>query len=348
VLGLIGLVVGGAGAWGAVLHWVADSLTWPDYASRVGILTVICAMLALYGGWQYYRALSQFERQVQRLLAERRHAAEVFVVASREARRLELLYEGVGDWAHVIGWMLHEPWAPEKPVGDKIDVDMGDLPASVAIAMPAPDTADLPTGLKHDAIATLCNRGWVRQLFDDVVAVIEDRRSHHDADGGHLPADLDAGVTNNGARRQLMDAVASSEPRMSLARLARARVADGIANGAIELPAREVVRLGDYAAREPMSDAQFFKGALGPATPFVGDLWTDQGMQDRCNLVAQSRAWIPAIRADDNGAVETRASLGDSGVRVDVSRPCAPVQIALFDARIRAVRPKAVASEGWV
>jgi hypothetical protein len=97
-----------------------------------------------------------------------------------------------------------------------------------------------------------------------------------------------------------------------------------------------------------ISDAQFFKGALGPATPFVEDLWTDQGMQDRCHLVARSLAWIPASRVDKRGAVETRASLGDAGVRVDISRPCTPVQIALFDARIRAVRPKVVASEGWV
>ena len=52
---------------------ITDSLDWPDYGRWAGILIVICTMLALYGGWQYYRALSQFERQVQRLLADRRH-----------------------------------------------------------------------------------------------------------------------------------------------------------------------------------------------------------------------------------------------------------------------------------
>ena len=346
---LIGLGLLGAGVWASVLHWMTASLTWPGFGRGLGVLLVVCTVLALYGGWQYYRALSHFERQLQRLLAERRHAGEVFVVASREARRLGLLYEGVRDWAQVIGWVLHEPWATEASVDHELELDMDDLPASVAIAVHARDAGHVPTALKHDAISILCNRGWIRQIFDDVVAASQDRRGHRGSHMGHLPADLDAGVTNHGARRQLMDAVASRDLRVRLAGLARARVAAGIADGVLELPVREVVRLGDYASIEPISDEQFFHGALGPATPFVEQLWTDQGMQDRCNLVARSVAWIPASRAaDDGGAVETRRSVGDSSVRVDISRPCTPAQIRLFGPRVRAVRPIVVASEGWV
>lgn len=346
---IVGVLCLGAGLWAARLDWATPSLTWPRFARGISLLLLLCAAIALFGGWVYYKALSRFERQIQLLLERRRHASEVFVVASREARRLELLYGGVRDWAEIIGWLLHEPWIPSGTPTEGVQVEVADLPASVAIAVPAASTSDLPIGLTQQAVSVLCSRGWTTQLFDDVVAATEDRRARRNGDQGHLPADLDAGVTNSGARQQLIRDVASPDLRRSLADPARERVAAGIANGAIELPARDVVRLGDYAAVEPISDTQFYAGALGPATPFVSDLWSDQGMQERCHVVARSLAWIPTTRADGDGRVETRASAGDCSVRVDISRSCVPAQLALFEPRGREERPSTIDPVGgWV
>ena len=135
---------------------------------------------------------------------------------------------------------------------------------------------------------------------------------------------------------------------MRLAAQARARVA-GVLLGDLSFRLVRWYALATTPRSSPSPTRSSYAGALGPATPFVADIWTDQGMQDRCNTVARSVAWLPAIRDDGDGRVETQPSAGDSSVRVDISRPChsAP-QIALFEPGVRAVRPRLVASEGWV
>ncbi len=147
----------------------------------------------------------------------------------------------------------------------------------------------------------------------------------------------------------MVSAVASDELRATLADVARQRVSDAVGDGTLKLPVRRVVRLGDYASPDPMSDEEFFRGALGPATPFVEELWTPQGMHDRRHLASRSVAWMPVSRAEDGGSVEVRDSAGDASVRVDVSPSCDPAQIGLLRAAPRVARPRAVVSgEKWL
>jgi hypothetical protein len=341
------LMTVGAGVWAMVSYEVTDSLTLTGFLRGLGILLLIDVVVALLGGWQYYRALSRFEQELQTRLVERRHAAEVFVAAAREARRLRMLQQGVKDWTDVIGWVIHRPWATEEVVTEGVAVHADTLPASVAVAAPAPEESAIPRALIREAVAALCRRGWVRQLFGELMASMPDADAGA-GERGYLAADLDSGLTSDGPRTRLAQAVASDALRAALARVARRRVAAAVADGSLRLPSRQVVRLGRYACPEPLSDEAFFARAEEAATPFVGELWAAEGMNSGRHLAVSSPLWMPPGRQRRSHA-DVRESTGDASMRVDISGTCQPADLALFAANQRVVEAKVhKIGAGWV
>jgi hypothetical protein len=288
-------------------------------------------IIELFGGFVYYRALRRFEWDVTSLMASRQQAAETYVVAQRESRRLRLLYEGLLDWSEVIGWLVHEPWVAREHAGwiGKLEVD--DLPASVALATPADPTEALTPSLVRQAVGKLCVRGWSTKLFDDALNHMAAQTHTPQQDSGHIPADMDSGVARTGPRRSLLEAVASPELRMCLARDAEARIHKRVSDRSVTLPVRSVQRIGKYASADALSDTEFFAGALGPQTPFIEDCWTDEACVNRIHLVDKAVAWLPASRGMVNQKVEIRLTAGDCAIRVDYSARCQPSDIALFD-----------------
>ena len=106
-------------------------LNWPNIVRFV----VIVLLLLVITGTYYFQQLRAYEWRVLQRLHTITVAGDEYVVARQQARRWELMYQGLMDWAAVLAEILHRPWAVHE-VGDEVQGDYGHLPAAVAVAQP--------------------------------------------------------------------------------------------------------------------------------------------------------------------------------------------------------------------
>ena len=280
-----------------------------------------------WGGWKYYRALSRYEWKVRNALAERRHAADTFVVASRESERLATLESGLQEWAVAIGSLLHRPWLVPEPEEFGVDVDPDQLPASVALASVESDAEILPRQLVESCVREICVPGWTSNIYDQMNQLLVDEQNvEQDARRDRIVQQPDAIATF----------VARGATRTAVAKQMGRKVHDLIADRRLVIPPRMVKRLGRYAGPDAMEDDEFFEGALGPQTPFVAEIWTDSGRVAGRNRVERSAVWLPPMRSvgarrQTPAPIKMHRSSADTGIRVDFSVECQPSDVKLFE-----------------
>lgn len=313
---------------------------WRYLTERSGLVwTLSCAMTTLVvalmaialANHGFFRAVRRHERGVQMLLAQRRRAAEAYVTSRREAQRLSAIYGSLLDWAEIIGWVLHRPWAPQPQETKSLsDEGLAGLPAAVAVARPDQSTADLPARNVATAAAELCSPGWSTRLFNQVTAMYEDR-DDVDKDGGYLAADLDTLDSPQSPRRQLLELMKDGSGPRHLTERAHYSIRAALAGGRVDLPPRWVQRLGRFSDNVERQDVDFFAATTRPAIPFVDDTWTPRGLHRRRHLPEAVSAWLPqGVRASKDG-LRVLPAQGDIAVRVDVSRICVPSDLTLFE-----------------
>jgi hypothetical protein len=61
----------------------------------------------------FFMAVHHYELKVQEEFASRRQTMELYVVAQRETRRLQLLASRLNEWTEIISSALHRPWTPQ-------------------------------------------------------------------------------------------------------------------------------------------------------------------------------------------------------------------------------------------
>ena len=83
----------------------------------------------------YYRANRRYLWAVQSAADARVRASEDVVHTGQEAARLRHLDTALGDWADIIGWVLHHPHAGVDDLKRDMDASVVEtLPAAFAIA----------------------------------------------------------------------------------------------------------------------------------------------------------------------------------------------------------------------
>ncbi|HEY8720199.1 hypothetical protein [Pengzhenrongella sp.] len=328
VLG-VGVVVFSAALW----YWPyrQDHMSASDLVKTIEWMLIIALALGVFFNHVYYKAVRHFEWQVQHELARRRETAERFVVANREARRLQLLGSAFNEWAEIIGSVLHRPWnaQPAGVHGPALET-LTHLPAAVAVAVPPDKVLEVSPVVRARAIEVLTSRGWANRAFDSGVDAYE-AHVRLAREGGHLSADLDTLTSPTSPRGLLWDFFYAGRAAEYATSRARTRIEMALAQGELELPPRAVRRTGEYTDGATVSDVAYFGGALFPAIQFVDDIWTGAGLMREKNVPDKSVAWMPSeAGAKRVGSVDHRLATGDVAVRIDLSRRCDVSDLVVF------------------
>jgi hypothetical protein len=328
--------------WTALLAtWVALTLYagWRFVTDQAGLdwtLSFTAATLGLafaaiaLANHGFFRAVRRHERAVQLLLAQRRRGAEAYVASRRESQRLTAIYTFLLDWAEIIAWVTHRPWAPQRQENESLsDEGLAGLPAAVAVARSRESSADLPVRNVTAAVSELCSPGWSARLFSDLAAMHEDEADIEDV-RGYLSADLDTADSPQSPRRQLLVLMKDGHGQRHLTERAHQAIRAAVSDGRVDLPLRRVHRLGRFRDNTEHQDTEFFAAMSRAAIPFVDDIWTADGLHRRRHLPKSVRVWLPHGVQAPRGGLTVLESHGDIAVRVDVSPVCAPGDLTLF------------------
>lgn len=310
---------------------LAGLMTQDQMWLAIGATALVLLVIGVLLNHRYYRAVRHFLWMVEEALAHRRRTAESYIVARRESRRLAVLTSRFNEWAEIIGTVLHRPWQQAPPAPPQIPVDrLEELPAAVAVAVPSVQEAHVKPVVLVRAIQVLSAPGWATQNFDHAIDAYE-RHVRHARDGGHLAADLDTLDSDTSPLRLLWAFFVEGDAGRFAAQAARERVSEAVAAGALELPPTQVVRKGAYAEGGPVQEAEFLQGVVGPATPFVKDMWTPSGLVAERQIPVRSLVWLRGGPGGGKAAAfERRPASGDVAMRVDLSSRCTPDDLALF------------------
>lgn len=314
-------------------HWQYEQerMTPSELTKSLAGTFLVLLLIGMLFNHQFYKAVRHFEWVVEQTLARRRETAEQYVVARREASRLQLLASRLNDWAEIIGSVLHCPWTPAPLSGPTTAVEsLTHLPAAVAVAVPPDQASGISPIVMARAVQVLTERGWANQLFDRGVDAYElNVRSARDS--GQLAADLDTLSSPTSALGLLWAFFRTGEAGRYATTTARGQISEALDQSVLELPPRSVRRIGEHADGQAVSDSQFFGGVLFPAIPFVGDLWTPTGLLKHKNVPDQSLAWMPrAAGASRMKSLDRYTAIGDVAMRVDLSRRCVTSDLLVF------------------
>ncbi len=291
-------------------------------------LTVLVPLSVIIGAHHfYYRTLRRYEWVTEQALVDRRRRAEARIFARRERARLRLLHDALVDWAEIIGHLVHRPWSPGTATSLELADDVVQaFPAAVGVgvARGAGERGASPAALA--AVAVLCHRGWSSELFDDLVASLDEEST----DNGHSAADLDSRDSPLSPRRQLLQACRTGASSTLAAQRATARIREAVAEGRLRLPDRLIERVGRFADGRPVRETEFYRATLGPATPFALDQWTPAGLHRARHVPRTSSAWVPRVDGELPGGVEVTETAGTVALRVDISRRAEPGDLLLF------------------
>ncbi|MCL1800993.1 MAG: hypothetical protein FWG25_06495, partial [Promicromonosporaceae bacterium] len=99
----------------------------------------------------------------------------------------------------------------------------------------------------------------------------------------------------------------------------------------LELPIREVTRLGQFRTDGVVPEPDFYRAAGDLPPDFANEMFADGGV-GRKQVVSQSRVWLPrGIQAADTSEATRRFVGGDSlALRSDISRVVLAGELAIF------------------
>lgn len=310
-------------------RWV--SWLWDDLRGEVPAWVVLVVLIFLAGGHQYYRALRKYEWQVRLRLHALRVASNEYVAASHQEKRWALMYQGVLDWSDILAELLHKPWVESTaPVSDS-EIDPRELPAAVALAVPAGAAVDPPPDLVAEAVEAVCVRGWLRGEFDHVVSRSYANNPERNARSGDLPADLDLGLRELGPRAELLKTIRDPHGRELATLGVHEVIAAMAAEEQIRTPPLKVRRIGEYSGNEIQDHRSFIASSAQPATPFAADVFADQALVAQRHKPHMTALTLPPgvdqVRSDSVVVHRSAASLA---TRVDISQTLQASEVKLF------------------
>lgn len=266
------------------------------------------------------------------------------MAANSDRRRLEVGGQQLASWSDIIGWTIHQPWAPEppEPALTQEPPDPAWFPAAVRLAYPSLDP-DSTANATHLAVATITKRGWRRRAFERLVSRSAGVESK-DALSRALEAIESDTTGESGARSRLQQSLWSGIPQDAV-------VDEVIEEGARRLRER---RLGAHRLRvhlqrmdpdevEQIDDRDFLGQALVKASPLVTETWSDTAAAKNRHVNPEVIAWASddaqATAAADvrcsptDSTQDDRQALVDVAVRFDMTGWVDVSELRLFESR---------------
>jgi hypothetical protein len=333
LLTLGGLIFVGLVAWERYRTdpwWVIallPNLNWNVLAALVA--PVVLALLV--AGTVYFQALRAFEWQVAQRMHQIREAGDEHVAASQQAHRWHLMYDGIQDWGHVLGELLHRPWAVNRDLDIPARPEYAGLPAAVAVAEPVNRAAGPEPRVVSSVVEAVCQRGWLTEEFHRLLALspLNDPTVHGSA--GDLPADLDLGLRPLGPRSELAYVAALRDTKDSARTHLIETVTQLIDRSDIALPNQKVVRVGPHSSGEEMVGQSYLVESNDVQSPLAIDLFSPEALVSRANhpeyVVFNLPSGFPAPQVHN---AEVHRSGRSVVVRVDVTPSMPARSVRLF------------------
>lgn len=340
LLTLLGSAVIGAWAWAA-----ARQDTWAFLAhlpeidwETIGKIVLGILLALLVAGTLYFQALRAYEWQVMRQMHRIRQAGDEYVAARQQEKRWALMYRGIQEWGAILGELLHRPWMTAPEADDHLGTYDG-LPAAVAVAVPVGINAEPDPRVVTRGVEVVCQRGWLLEEFDRIVAASPSNDPAAQPHAGHLPADLDLGLRARGPRQELIDVAAAPATKSAATRHLQEEVTDFVRHGDVRMPPQTVVRIGPYSAGDQVVDREFFGASNHVESPLTAELFHPTALVERYNIPERIVFSLPmGLSAPDLRQAEVHHCGVSVSTRVDVSPPVQPHNITLF---VRAERAEA-------
>lgn len=276
-----------------VALWLWDRLR--PYAPVGTPVTLIAAfVIAFIVFRRYIRAIFQWEARAQQTIANYKQAKLDLDASSQETVRLGVMYQQFVEWAEIIGWILHHPWAPY--VGEEREEETLAPEAAQAIQMAqARPREDHIQRLGTRARRDLMHIGWLGARYEAAAqqAAAETAIALGLTNDQQPNADVDTPLQPNGARSGLLDSLRTKRPQERARDQAVGAVATFCASllpaevfhdvGLVEGGAQGDVSVDDFLALVPPT---------GGAQPFDARLWNAEDLVDGAAAVSSTSIWM--------------------------------------------------------
>ena len=332
LLTLIGAALLGAWAWAA-----SREDTWAFFAQlpelnweNIGKYVLVILIALVVAGTLYFQALRAYEWQVMQRMHRIRQAGDEYVAARQQEKRWTLMYRGIQDWGAILSELLHRPWLTTSAEEERLGKYDG-LPAAVAVAVPVGVDAGPDPRVVTRGVEAVCQRGWLLEEFDRLVAASPSNDPAAQPHAGHLPADIDLGLRARGARRELIEVAAATTSKAAATQHLQAEVTDLVRHGDVRMPPQTVVRIGPYSADDQIVDRDFFGASNHVESPLTAELFHPTALVERSNIPERTVFCLPmGLPSPELPQAEVSHCGVSVSTRVDVSPMVQPDKITLF------------------
>jgi len=315
---------------GAIAAGMSWHMTRPYRTIGVPVVLFVAFLVSFGTFRRYMKAMNRWEAHAQRTIRDYKQAVMNLYQSCVETIRLRAVYEQFVDWAEIIGWVLHHPWADLEPTDSAPAVSWVDEARALAVTDTLPSPAHI-SRLGQKSREKLIHVGWLSEIFADVAEVLgaEAAIGRTNADVFLSLADNDTPYQPNGKRKLLLESLRSKAPQ----KLARDKALFDIATFCGSLSPSEMfhdVQIPNREANESVSVDGFLSLAMPVegAQSFDLRLWIDEAQVQNAASVAQSNLWVMADATSDRSKIDlqlTQPSIDGDGsyvvqaIRIDSS-----------------------------
>ena len=323
-------------AWGTVLVTailLALSMLTADrrelgVVREMSLIALVGAVVLLLFIRAWYQGVLAYLYAFEQAARARARAAAEFEIQHADRRRFEAMEAGLDEWADVLGWSLHTPWAGDEEGPDAAtasDLSAVPLPAALRLGEPALDERSADAAART-AARRFTDPAWRGRAYRRLVAC-----HAGDPNEGEAAADADRMDSDQAHRDrdEFRQALASGRPQAEAAPLVSAEIERILRRERLCVDRLTVRDAGGAASQELVSDEAFLAQALVPASHLATETWSDKALSQGAHELLQTRCWARravACSAPRGGSLTTipddeltDSALLDVVVRVDVS-----------------------------
>lgn len=304
-----------------------------------GAILAIEILILIFANHAFYKAFRRYEWELEHAVARDRHEAQSFLWAGKELARLRITYAGWRDWATIIGEVIHRPWqAPSRTYTSLSDEVVERLPAAMAAARQRAEEVELPPELVGRAYRQVYREGWASLAFEEDYATFSANLGVPQT-SGYLEADIDVTGGELTARTRLRERWTAGQARVDIGKLHAAKLRTLVAEGTLDLPTREVGRLGQYWDGEWVPEPGFFAATATSGTTLAVDAFSSRGKTSSRHYIQRVRVWLPQIalrlaktqsERDSDRQVTLKSAEAATAMRVDLSRRITLSDLSVF------------------
>jgi hypothetical protein len=279
---------------------------------------------------------------------EMEETARAFGHYSREVLRLSSVYWQYQQWTPVLAGILHDPFAGALPVRERPEATViTDSPKSTRVGTAEPNPVKLEA-LTNQARHHIFTRGWTYRCWEAAIASISgDFRSRNAIDAAvdpfdenlrqrtglleYLRAGFEHGAYGAASRKDPVESTGQLITSSGLGSLTTTVLVDGM------------TPYPDPSAPAGADPADGLFRELVPSAadgPFAASLWRKHGLGASVDvhrrIVAMEREWSTEVAPTGSVFIDAYPIRQDgqlifAAARVDLSEPCSPTELIMFE-----------------